>query len=145
MPDIASERQEYDNNYQWPEGGHEWSWPWGSAADQWVTTIYRRIFRLLPTRAILEIAPGFGRWTLPPSISESWRGVKERAGQRDGSAVACPDPGDGALREGSATGGEQVADGIDAPEVVDVRVAVREPSQPRGWLTADVVARKGAR
>jgi SAM-dependent methyltransferase len=63
MPDIASEKQEYDRDYQWPEGGHEWSKPWGSAADQWVTTIYRRIFRLLPTRTILEIAPGFGRWT----------------------------------------------------------------------------------
>jgi SAM-dependent methyltransferase len=63
MPDVTSERHEYDQAYQWPEGGHEWSRPWGSADDQWVGTIYRRIFRLLPSRSILEIAPGFGRWT----------------------------------------------------------------------------------
>lgn len=63
MPDVANEKQEYDQFYQWPEGGHEWSRAWGSADDQWVGTIYRRIFHLLPTRSILEIAPGFGRWT----------------------------------------------------------------------------------
>jgi SAM-dependent methyltransferase len=63
MPNVANEKREYDESYQWPEGGHEWSSAWGSADDQWVGTIHRRIFRLLPTRSILEIAPGFGRWT----------------------------------------------------------------------------------
>jgi hypothetical protein len=49
--------------YDWKDGGHEWSTPWGTAADQWVNTIYPRIFTLLPTTSILEIAPGYGRWT----------------------------------------------------------------------------------
>jgi ubiquinone/menaquinone biosynthesis C-methylase UbiE len=63
MPDVEHEKHEYDASYQWPEGGHEWSRAWGSASEQWVATIYRRIFHLLPTKSILEIAPGFGRWT----------------------------------------------------------------------------------
>ena len=63
MPDVANEKREYDEFYQWPEWGHEWSQAWGSADDQWVGTIHRRIFRLLPTRSVLEIGPGFGRWT----------------------------------------------------------------------------------
>jgi hypothetical protein len=32
-------------------------------AEQWIATMYPRIFHLLPTRLILEIASGFGRWT----------------------------------------------------------------------------------
>src|SRR4051794_21195673 len=31
MPDVANEKREYDESYQWPEGGHEWSHAWGTA------------------------------------------------------------------------------------------------------------------
>ena len=37
--------------------------PWGDAAAQWYGTIYPRIRYFLPTSSVLEIAPGFGRWT----------------------------------------------------------------------------------
>src|SRR5437867_5041173 len=47
----------------WKEAGEEWSAPWGSSAAQWAGTILPRIRDFLPTGAILEIAPGFGRWT----------------------------------------------------------------------------------
>jgi SAM-dependent methyltransferase len=49
--------------YDWKEAGEEWSAPWGSSAAQWAGTIFPRIRDILPTGTILEIAPGFGRWT----------------------------------------------------------------------------------
>ena len=66
----------WNSHYHWNDAGHEWSKPWGSASDQWVATIFRRIFPLLPTEALLEIAPGFGRW-VPYLIdnSESYIGI----------------------------------------------------------------------
>jgi methyltransferase family protein len=60
--------------YDWKEAGEEWSQPWGSSAAQWAGTIFPRIRDFLPTRAILEIAPGFGRWThyLKDYCEELW-------------------------------------------------------------------------
>jgi SAM-dependent methyltransferase len=49
--------------YDWKEAGEEWSEPWGSSAAQWDGTIFPRIRDCLPAGTILEIAPGFGRWT----------------------------------------------------------------------------------
>jgi Methyltransferase domain len=49
--------------YDWKEAGEEWSMPWGSSSAQWAGTIFPRIRDCLPTGTILEIAPGFGRWT----------------------------------------------------------------------------------
>ncbi len=49
--------------YDWREAGEEWSVPWGSSAAQWAGTIFPRIRDCVPVGAILEIAPGFGRWT----------------------------------------------------------------------------------
>src|SRR4051794_3423566 len=49
--------------YDWKEAGEEWSEPWGSSHAQWDGTIFPRICDCLPTGTILEIAPGFGRWT----------------------------------------------------------------------------------
>ncbi len=51
------------NSYDWSRGGEEWSEPWGSSAAQWYGAIYPRIHECLPTGTVLEIAPGFGRWT----------------------------------------------------------------------------------
>ncbi|MBV8225901.1 MAG: class I SAM-dependent methyltransferase [Verrucomicrobia bacterium] len=49
--------------YDWDYRGDEWSAGWGSVEMQWYGSILPRIQRLLPVEAILEIAPGFGRWT----------------------------------------------------------------------------------
>ena len=49
--------------YDWREAGEEWSVPWGSSAAQWGGAILPRIRDCLPVGTILEIAPGFGRWT----------------------------------------------------------------------------------
>jgi hypothetical protein len=60
--------------YDWREAGEEWSGPWGSSAAQWIGTIFPRIRDCLPVGAILEIAPGFGRWThyLKDYCEELW-------------------------------------------------------------------------
>jgi len=47
----------------WKDAGEEWSKPWGSSEGQWNGTILPRIRDYLPAGTILEIAPGFGRWT----------------------------------------------------------------------------------
>jgi len=60
--------------YDWKEAGEEWSAPWGTSAAQWFGAILPRIRDCLPTGTILEIAPGFGRWThyLKDYCEELW-------------------------------------------------------------------------
>ena len=55
--------QSHSTKYDWKDAGEEWSEPWGSSAAQWSGSILPRIRDCLPTGTILEIAPGFGRWT----------------------------------------------------------------------------------
>ena len=83
--------------YDWKEAGEEWSQPWGSSAAQWTGTIFPRIRECLPADTILEIAPGFGRWThyLKDYCSELWAVDKssdciEACRQRFASVFACP-------------------------------------------------------
>ena len=49
--------------YDWKDAGEEWSAPWGTSAAQWSGAILPRIADWIPTGTILEIAPGYGRWT----------------------------------------------------------------------------------
>jgi len=60
--------------YDWKDAGEEWSDPWGSSAAQWHGAIFPRIRECLPAGTILEIAPGFGRWTdyLKDYCQELW-------------------------------------------------------------------------
>lgn len=49
--------------YDWNIGeGAEWSLPWGGVEQQWLATIYPRIYSFIPCGSILEIAVGYGRW-----------------------------------------------------------------------------------
>jgi hypothetical protein len=50
-------------DYNWKDAGEEWSAPWGGSEAQWFGTIFPLISEYLPAGTILEIAPGFGRWT----------------------------------------------------------------------------------
>jgi SAM-dependent methyltransferase len=63
MPSLQWNADTWDGSYDWSRGGDEWSGPWGSAAAQWYGTLLPRIYHWLPAKTILEIAPGFGRWT----------------------------------------------------------------------------------
>ena len=63
MPNIDQNLQQWGKNYDWSQAGDEWSQPWGGAAKQWRGCLLPRVERFLPASSILEIAPGFGRWT----------------------------------------------------------------------------------
>jgi SAM-dependent methyltransferase len=63
MPDVAWNTETWGHSYKWPAGGEDWSQPWGGSEAQWFGSLYPRLHRLIPARRILEIAPGFGRWT----------------------------------------------------------------------------------
>jgi SAM-dependent methyltransferase len=63
MPSIAWNSSVWGNDYKWPEGGEEWSRRWGGSEAQWFGCLYPRLHRFLPACRILEIAPGYGRWS----------------------------------------------------------------------------------
>jgi SAM-dependent methyltransferase len=63
MPSIEENLDKWNVDYDWQERGDAWSKPWGGASAQWFGCIYPRIKPFLPARSVLEIAPGFGRWT----------------------------------------------------------------------------------
>jgi SAM-dependent methyltransferase len=63
MPDIEWNKTYWNDTHPWPESGDEWSAGWGGPRPQWYGAIHPRIARWLPARRVLEIAPGFGRWT----------------------------------------------------------------------------------
>jgi SAM-dependent methyltransferase len=63
MPTVEWNRSEWDQRYGWDDGGDEWSSRWGGAKAQWLTCVYPRLARFLPAHMVLEIAPGYGRWT----------------------------------------------------------------------------------
>jgi SAM-dependent methyltransferase len=62
MPTLASNKEHWDA-YAWPQGGDEWSVAWGGSEYVWYGVLLPRLLRFLPARRMLEIAPGFGRWT----------------------------------------------------------------------------------
>lgn len=63
MPTLEWNKITWNGTYDWSKAGEEWSDAWGGSFMQWYGTILPRIRALLPADAILEIAPGFGRWT----------------------------------------------------------------------------------
>jgi SAM-dependent methyltransferase len=63
MPDLDWNRRTWSQDYDWKFSGEEWSEAWGTSEAQWFGSIFPRLHRFLPTGCVLEIAPGFGRWT----------------------------------------------------------------------------------
>jgi SAM-dependent methyltransferase len=63
MPSIRENVRLWNTRYDWSAGGDEWSSLWGGVEAQWYWVLYPRIHAFVPTGRILEIAPGFGRWT----------------------------------------------------------------------------------
>ncbi|XWK86790.1 MAG: class I SAM-dependent methyltransferase [Phormidium sp.] len=62
MPSVNDNLNTW-SNYDWKEQGNEWSKYWGGTDKCFWGTIYPRIKSFIPVGTILEIAPGFGRWT----------------------------------------------------------------------------------
>jgi SAM-dependent methyltransferase len=63
MPDLSWNKNTWDGSYDWTAEGEEWSAWWGGSEAQWFSTLYPRLHRFLPAGRVLEIAPGYGRWT----------------------------------------------------------------------------------
>lgn len=65
MPSIEENRVVWDSDggYPWAAAGEEWSFNWGDSSTQWASTILPRLSPFLPATSVLEIAPGFGRWS----------------------------------------------------------------------------------
>jgi SAM-dependent methyltransferase len=63
MPALADNISMWNEAYDWSQQGDEWSDAWGGVSYQWWVTLFSRIQGFVPARRILEIAPGYGRWT----------------------------------------------------------------------------------
>ncbi len=63
MPTVEQNLRQWGADYEWEKRGEEWSASWGGAEAQWFGAILPRINAFVPATTILEIAPGFGRWT----------------------------------------------------------------------------------
>lgn len=64
MPTISDNKNVWGDVYDWSNNGEEWSESFGSSSLQWSISLYPRIHNFLKKDGnILEIAPGFGRWT----------------------------------------------------------------------------------
>jgi SAM-dependent methyltransferase len=76
MPSIEWNQRHWGAAYAWAGQGSEWSAAWGDVETHWFATILPRIHKFLPAKTVLEIAPGYGRWTgyLLPSC-DSYIGV----------------------------------------------------------------------
>jgi SAM-dependent methyltransferase len=63
MPTLQQNLRTWTDTKTWEAQGDEWSATWGGPGPQWSESILPRIGGYLPARHILEIAPGYGRWT----------------------------------------------------------------------------------
>jgi SAM-dependent methyltransferase len=61
--EVADNLAIWNGEYDWPQAGDEWSAAWGGVAHQWWHTLFPRLQGYVPAQRILEIAPGYGRWT----------------------------------------------------------------------------------
>jgi SAM-dependent methyltransferase len=63
MPTIQQNRAAWDGDYDWSQAGDEWSARWGGTESIWWNVLYPRIHAFIPAGSILEIGPGYGRFT----------------------------------------------------------------------------------
>ena len=63
MPDVDQNLVNWSADWDWSQRGDEWSRWWGGTPALWYAAILPRIHSFVPAGTILEIAPGFGRWT----------------------------------------------------------------------------------
>lgn len=62
MPEVDENLTAW-KEWGWSQQGDEWSAWWGGTPALWYGAILPRIHAWVPTGTILEIAPGYGRWT----------------------------------------------------------------------------------
>jgi SAM-dependent methyltransferase len=63
MPSLNENKHRWSDSYAWDDAGEEWSRAWGGSEAQWFGSILPRLHAFVPVETVLELAPGFGRWT----------------------------------------------------------------------------------
>lgn len=63
MPTVSENYAMWNTDSAWDAAGDRWSDSWGGPKAQWAACLLPRVQSFLPARTILEIAPGYGRWT----------------------------------------------------------------------------------
>jgi len=63
MASIQENLSVWNGSYDWTQEGNEWSSAWGGPEAEWFGSLLPRINAFVPVGTILEIAPGYGRWT----------------------------------------------------------------------------------
>lgn len=63
MADVEQNLSVWEEGWDWSRAGDEWSSWWGGTPALWYGALLPRIHTFVPTGTILEIAPGYGRWT----------------------------------------------------------------------------------
>lgn len=63
MADLEQNLSVWEDRWDWSTAGDEWSSWWGGTPALWHGALLPRIHAFVPSATVLEIAPGFGRWT----------------------------------------------------------------------------------
>lgn len=63
MPSVEENLRQWSSNWDWSQQGDEWSKWWGGTDALWHGVLLPRLHAMLPAGRVLEIAPGYGRWT----------------------------------------------------------------------------------
>ena len=63
MPGVDANRAVWSDTWDWSTGGDDWSAWWGGTEAMWFGALLPRLHSFVPTGTILEIGPGYGRWT----------------------------------------------------------------------------------
>lgn len=63
MAGVEQNLSVWETGWDWSTAGDEWSAWWGGTPALWHGALLPRIHGFVPAETILEIAPGFGRWT----------------------------------------------------------------------------------
>src|SRR3954468_2896420 len=63
MGDVKKNLAIWTAHWDWSQQGDEWSAWWGGTPSLWYGALLPRIHSFVPPGTILEIAPGYGRWT----------------------------------------------------------------------------------
>jgi SAM-dependent methyltransferase len=63
MATVEQNQSTWGGDYDWTHAGDEWSAAWGGTPSLWHGVLLPRLNTCLPCDTILEIAPGYGRFT----------------------------------------------------------------------------------
>jgi SAM-dependent methyltransferase len=63
VPGVEENQTVWSAGWDWSTRGDEWSRWWGGSDAMWYGALLPRLHSFLPAGVVLEIAPGYGRWT----------------------------------------------------------------------------------